>query len=48
MLIARAATITSVTSETELSTIISIFARPVSGRTSVGLNAVAVQNDRNK
>jgi hypothetical protein len=48
MLIARAATVTIVTRETVLSNIISILAREVSGRTSVGLNAVAVQNARNR
>jgi Alpha amylase, catalytic domain len=48
MLIARAATVTIVTRETVLSNIINILAREVSGRTSVGLNAVAVQNARNR
>lgn len=42
MLMARAPTITIVTREIVLSTIISILALPVSGRASVGLNAVAV------
>jgi hypothetical protein len=48
MLIARAATVTIVTRETVLSNIISILAREVSGSTSVGLNAVAVENARNR
>jgi len=43
-LTARAATMTSVKSEIVLSSIISIFARRVSGNTSVGLNAVAELN----
>lgn len=48
MLMARAATVTSVRSETALSSIISSFARDVSGRVSVGLNAVAVEKARNR
>ena len=47
-LIARAPTTTIVTSEIELSSIIIIFARGVSGTTSVGLNAVAVENAANR
>jgi len=46
MLIARDATTTIVTSENPLSSIISNLARDVSGRASVGLNAVAVENPR--
>ena len=46
MLIARDATATVVTSEIVLSSIISILAREVSGNTSVGLNAVAVEYAR--
>jgi len=41
-LIARDSTTTSVTSEIQLSTVISILARWVYGSASVGLNAVAV------
>jgi hypothetical protein len=48
MLIAREATTTIVTSEIVLSSIISILARDVRGRASVGLNAVAVENPRNR
>jgi hypothetical protein len=47
-LIARDATTASVESETALSSIMSIFARGVSGKTSVGLNAVAVVKERNR
>lgn len=47
-LTARAATMTSVNSEIVLSSIISIFARLVSGSTSVGLNAVAVLYPRER
>jgi hypothetical protein len=43
MLIARAATTTSVNSEIELSIIISTLARDVIGGKSVALNAVAVE-----
>ena len=43
ILIARAPTTTIVASDIELSTIISILARDVSGMTSVVLNAVAVE-----
>jgi hypothetical protein len=46
--IARDATTTIVTSEIALSSIIRILARDVSGSTSVGLNAVAVEKPRNK
>ena len=46
MLIARDATATIVTSEIVLSSIISALARDVSGRTSVELNAVAVEYAR--
>jgi hypothetical protein len=48
MLTARDATITVVTSETELSIIIRILALLELGEISAGLNAVAVQNERNK
>jgi hypothetical protein len=48
MLIAREATTTSVESEIELCSIISNFARAVSGKACVGLNAVAVEKPRNK
>ena len=48
MLIAREATTTIVTSEMELSSIISILALLVNGSTSVGLNAVEVLNPRDK
>jgi hypothetical protein len=48
MLIARDATTTVVKSETELSIIIRILALPEFGKTSVGLNAVAVQNERKR
>ena len=41
-LMARDTTMTSVRSEIVLSSIINILARRVSGKTSVGLNAVAV------
>jgi hypothetical protein len=44
MLIARAATVITVTSEMQLCTIINIFARGVSGSTSVGLKADEVLN----
>ena len=43
MFTARAATTMIVTSETMLSNIINNFARAVTGKASVGLNAVAVQ-----
>ena len=45
---ARDATVTMVTSENVLSSIISSLARAVSGNASVGLNAVAVLNPRNR
>ena len=48
MLIARAAMAMMVTSEIVLSSIIINLAREVSGRTSVGLNAVEVQKARNR
>ena len=48
MFIARAATATVVTSEIVLSSIIKSLLRDVSGCTSVGLNAVAVQKARNR
>jgi hypothetical protein len=47
-LIALAATTTSVTSEIALSLIIANLARPVSGRASVVLKAVAVEKPRNR
>ena len=47
-LIARAATTTIVTNEIVLSSIISTLARAVNGSVSVGLNAVAVENPRNR
>ncbi len=46
MLIARAATIVTVSRETRDSTPIKIFAIGVSGIVSVGLNAVALVKDR--
>ena len=48
MLTARAATIATVASETADSHIISSRVRVVTGTTSVGLNAVAVLNARNR
>ena len=48
VLIAREATMASVASEMQLSSIISNLARAVSGATSVVLNAVAVEKARNK
>jgi aquaporin Z len=48
MLIARAATVTIVTNEIVLSSIINNLARDVSGKSSVALNAVAVPNARNR
>lgn len=46
MLIARAITRMATTSDTADSTIMVIFAQILSGRVSVGLNAVAAVNDR--
>ena len=48
VLIAREATMASVASEMQLSSIISNLARAVSGMTSVVLNAVAVEKARNR
>jgi hypothetical protein len=48
MLMARDATMRIVAREIALWSIISIFARDVSGRASVALNAVAVEYPRNK
>jgi hypothetical protein len=48
MFIARAPTATTVISEMMLCTVINIFARGVSGMTSVGLNAAAVLNASDK
>lgn len=48
MLIARAPTAMIVTNEIVLSSIINNLAREVSGAASVGLNAVAVSNARNR
>ena len=47
-LMARDTTMTSVRSEIVLSSIINILARRVSGKTSVGLNAVAVLYPRKR
>ena len=46
MLTARATTSTTVTIETEACTVMAILAQRDSGMTSVGLNAVALVNDR--